>query len=206
MRRNQATASLAEPGDVRQRVLDCASDLFYREGVRAVGVDLIVERAGVAKTTLYRYFPTKDDLVAAFLQAEDAHFWSCWDAAAARGAGDARAELNAQLEWIAERLTRPNYRGCPQINVSAEFPDEDHPARRVAAAHKNDLRSRFTELARRMRARDPEMLGLQLALLVNGGFSSSSIVKPAEALRVLAEAADALLVAHGVKAEARKRR
>lgn len=90
--------------------------------------------------------------------------------------------------------------------MSAEFPDEDHPARRVAAAHKNDLRNGFTELARRMRARDPELLGLQLALLVNGGFSSSSIVKPAEALRVLAEAADALLVAHGVKTEARKRR
>lgn len=198
-RRSRGSVAHAEAEDVRERVLQCASDLFYREGVRAVGVDLIVERAGVAKTSLYRYFPTKDDLVAAFLKREDLDFWSHWDAAVARGAGDPRRELGEELAWIAERLRRENYRGCPQLNVAAEFPDADHPARKVATAHKNELCRRFTQMARRLRAREPERLGLQLAMLINGAFVSSAIVPPDEALPVLQSATAALLAAHGVR-------
>ena len=122
--------------DLRQRILDTAADLFYREGARAVGVDLIVERAAVAKTSLYRYFRTKDDLVAAFLQREDAEFWQQWDETVQRHAPNPRAELDGLLKWIGERVARPGYRGCPQLNVAAEFSDPAHPARLVAAAHK----------------------------------------------------------------------
>src|ERR1700738_3489726 len=98
--------------DVRDKILETASDLFYKQGIRAVGVDLIIEKAGVAKTSLYRHFGTKDDLIAAFLAREDADFWETWDRVSALHAGNAVGELNAQLEWIAERVARPNYRGC----------------------------------------------------------------------------------------------
>lgn len=192
-----ATRTAATEGDVRERILRCASELFYKEGVRAVGVDLIVERSGVAKTSLYRYFPTKDALVAAFLHGEDEHFWSCWDQAAAGAAGDARAELHAQLRWIAERVGRDHYRGCPQINVAAEFADPAHPARLVARAHKEELRRRLVQIAARLGARDAERLGLQLALLVNGAFVSSALFPVGEALPVLEDAAEALLAAQG---------
>src|SRR5260370_27200399 len=101
--------------EVRDRILRAASTLFYQRGVRAVGVDLVVEEAGVAKTSLYRHFRTKDDLIAAFLQREDKDFWRCWDSVAQRQPTDAKAELEAQLTWIGERLGRPNYRGCPQL-------------------------------------------------------------------------------------------
>src|SRR5688572_14171575 len=89
------------PLSVRDRVLETAATLFYREGVRAVGVDLVVERSGVAKTSLYRHFATKDDLVVAFLEREDAEYWEDWESVAAQEPEDAEAELQAHLRWIA---------------------------------------------------------------------------------------------------------
>lgn len=80
--------------EVRQRILQTASDLFYQQGVRAVGVDLIVEKAEVAKTSLYRHFRTKDDLVAAFLEREDKDFWGIWDKVARMHVGDPKGELS----------------------------------------------------------------------------------------------------------------
>jgi AcrR family transcriptional regulator len=152
-----------------------------------------VDKAGVAKMSLYRHFPTKDDLIAAFLQREDADFWGHWDAVAEAHAGDPRAELIAHLKWIAERVARENYRGCPQLNVAAEFPDADHPARRVATAHKRELRQRLKKLVVRMGARRADELAGQLAVLVNGAFVSSSMLSPEEAQRLLRNAALALV-------------
>src|ERR1700692_3324061 len=96
--------------DVRDRILETASALFYRRGVRAVGVDLVVEKAGVAKTSLYRHFRTKDDLIAAFLHREDEDFWRCWDNTTQGHRSDPAAELEGQLKWIGERVSRSNYR------------------------------------------------------------------------------------------------
>ena len=181
--------------EVRERILRTASALFYHRGVRAVGVDLVIEEAGVAKTSLYRYFRTKDDLVAAFLAREDQDFWSCWERVATLHGADAAAELDAHLDWIAERLGRPNYRGCPQLNVAAEFPDRDHPARRVAAAHKQELRRRLRGIAERLRAKRPDELAGQLSLLINGAFVSAQVLSPREAGPLLLVTAHALIAA-----------
>jgi AcrR family transcriptional regulator len=183
--------------DVRQRILETASELFYRQGVRAVGIDLVVEEAGVAKTSLYRHFRTKDELVAAFLRREDEDFWATWGSVAEREEGDAARELEAHLDWIGERIGRPNYRGCPQLNVAAEFPDADHPARKVAAAHKRELRRRLEGISARLGAQDPTELGGQLSLLINGAFVSSQVLSPSEATQLLSDAARALVAAAG---------
>ena len=195
MSKNQSSEAPAGPADVRNRILETASALFYREGVRAVGVDLVVERAGVAKTSLYRHFGTKDDLIAAFLAREDADFWSTWDRVAAQHAGNAARELDAHLGWIGERVSRPNYRGCPQINVAAEFPDIDHPARKVAAAHKRQMRRRLKGIAERLGATRPDELAGQLSLLINGAFVSSQVFAPGEAAPLLRRTAYTLLKA-----------
>src|SRR4029453_12317154 len=100
--------------------------------------------------SLYRPFRTKDDLIAAFLAREDEDFWATWDRVAERARGDAARELEAHLDWIGERIGRPHYRGCPQLNVAAEFPDRDHPARKVATAHKRELRRRLEDIAARL--------------------------------------------------------
>ena len=186
-----------EPGqvDVRERILGTASDLFYRRGVRAVGVDVVVEAAGVAKTSLYRYFRTKDDLIAAFLQREDEDFWACWDRVAARHEQDGEAELEAHMAWIGERVGRPHYRGCPQINVAAEFPEEDHPARVVARSHKLELRRRLQAIAERLQVARPEDLGAQLSVVVNGAFVSSQVLAADDATSILVQMTRALIAA-----------
>ena len=181
--------------EVRERILRTASTLFYRRGVRAVGVDLVVEEAEVAKTSLYRHFRTKDDLIAAFLQREDEDFWRCWNGVSERHKTDPTAELEAHFDWIGERVGRPNYRGCPQLNVAAEFPDTDHPARRVALAHKQDLRRRLYGIAERLRVKRPDELAGQLSLLINGAFVSSQLLSPGEAGPLLRVTARALIVA-----------
>ncbi|HEX4066446.1 MAG TPA: helix-turn-helix domain-containing protein [Acidobacteriaceae bacterium] len=186
---------------MRERILRTASALFYHRGVRAVGVDLVIAEAGVAKTSLYRHFRTKDDLIAAFLEREDEDFWSCWDRVAevhksrADGKTRADAELEAHLAWIAERVGRPNYRGCPQLNVAAEFPDADHPARKVAAAHKAELRRRLRGIAERLSVQRPDELAGQLSLLINGAFVSAQVLVPGEAGPLLLATSRALVAA-----------
>jgi AcrR family transcriptional regulator len=188
--------SRPRPGtDVRDRILETARGLFYAHGVRAVGVDLVVEQAGVAKTSLYRHFRTKDDLVAAFLEREDIAFWQTWDAVAARHADDARAELFAQVDWLAAQAGTSAYRGCAQINVAAEFPDLGHPARVVATAHKTELRRRLRVLALRIGVTSPDRLAGQLTVLINGAAVSTPIFAPDEAVAMLRHATDALITA-----------
>lgn len=179
-------------GDVRERILATASDLFYREGVRAVGVDLVVARAGVAKTSLYRHFPSKDHLIQAFLEREDRDFWRKWDEVAAAHEGNPAAELEAHLAWIGNRVARPGYRGCPQINVAAEFPSPDHPARAVAIAHKAELRRRLTALVAGMSPNADE-LGGQLALIINGAFASGPFFDGDDPATTLSAIAGALI-------------
>src|ERR1700693_1107527 len=93
-----------QASSVPDRLLDTAADLFYREGVRAVGVDLVVERTGVAKTSLYRHFPSKDDLVAAVLERDDQNYWAYWDRIAQRLTQDPKAELVAHVQWIGQDI------------------------------------------------------------------------------------------------------
>jgi len=175
--------------DVRERILRTASKLFYKEGTRAVGVDLVVAQSGVAKTSLYRHFPTKDDLIRAFLLREDEDFWRHWDEVAAAHPRSAERELHAQLQWIGDRIARPGYRGCPQINIAAEYSDENHPARKVAVAHKAELRRRLNELARALDLKDPENFALAMAIMIDGALSSGNALHhkgPARFLQSLA--------------------
>ncbi len=201
-----ALSDARHAAQVRDRILETAGELFYRCGVRAVGVDLVVEKAGVAKTSLYRHFGTKDDLIAAFLAREDEDFWSTWNRVANQHRDDPAAELDTQLGWIGERVERPNYRGCPQLNVAAEFPEVDHPARKVAAAHKQQMRARLKGIAKRLGVSRPNELAGQLALVINGAFVSSQLFAPAEATPLLRRTAQALIEAGRVQSVPSSRR
>ena len=175
---------------LRERLLDTAADLFYREGVRAVGVDLVVERTGVAKTSLYRHFPSKDDLVAAVLERDDENYWAYWERIAKTHADNPIAELAAHMQWIAEYIGRPEFRGCAFLNMATEFPSPDHPARRIALRHKSELRRRLGVLTQRLGARHPEELADQLVLLVDGAYVNGQLrgaKGPAKALPAAAQ-------------------
>src|SRR5271168_4383698 len=112
----------------RERILATASELFYREGIRAIGVDTVVERSGVSKTSLYRLFDSKDALIAAFAAEKDRLFWAWWDRVEEQHAGNPRAVLEALLSGIAERIGHPAFRGCPFLNLATEFPPITIPA------------------------------------------------------------------------------
>lgn len=187
-----------QASSVRDRLLDTAAELFYREGIRAVGVDLVVERTGVAKTSLYRHFPSKDDLVAAVLERDDQNYWAYWDRIAQRLTQDPKAELAAHVQWIAQYIGRPEFRGCAFLNAATEFPSADHPARRIALRHKAELRRRLHALTLRLGVNDPDELADQLVLLIDGAYVNGQLrgkrgpvqALPAAAM-VLIEAASA---------------
>jgi len=178
---------------VRDRILTTAGELFYREGVRAVGVDLIVAESGVAKTSLYRHFATKDELVPAFVGKENDDYWKKWEQVTARHRGDAKAELTAQLAAIARHIVEPGYRGCPFLNVANEFPERGHPARAAATKNKPELHRRIRVLAERIGARVPHALADQLVLLIDGAYANAALSGRAGPARSLLPAARALI-------------
>jgi AcrR family transcriptional regulator len=175
-----------------EKVLATASRLFYAHGVRAVGVESIVSESGVAKTSLYRHFETKDELIAAFLEREDREFWQQWEQTAA-SAPSAKTELLNLLEWIGKRVSRDGYRGCPQINVAAEFSDLGHPARTIRRRHKAEMLDRLRDIVGRIGVKRPDDAAIQLSLLIDGAFTSDGRLSKTNAVRVLTSAANALL-------------
>jgi AcrR family transcriptional regulator len=178
---------------VRGRILNTARELFYRHGIQAVGVDTVVAQSGVAKTSLYRWFPSKDALIVAVLEQEALDRWSGWDYTAARSGSDPRERLRAQLAGIVKYVTGPKYRGCPFMNVTAEFADAQHPARAVAREMMEELRRRVRTLVDPLNVRNPEELTDQLVMLIDGAFSSAQVFGKEGPHRLLVAAADALV-------------
>ena len=121
----------------RDRVLRTATSLFYGQGIRAVGIDRIIAEAGVAKATFYHHFPTKDALVAAYL-TEQSRLQR--EAVAGLGPLAGREALLAFFDAVADSTRDPVFRGCQFVNAAAEFPDPQHPVRRVVADHRAWLR------------------------------------------------------------------
>ena len=159
-------------------LLDAAADLFHREGVRAVGVDAVVKRAGVNKMSLYRQFASKDELVCAYLKRKDEDFWRFWDASLSRHPDDPRRQLIQLFVDMVEKTSSPGYRGCPFVNVAAEFPDPEHPARRLVMANKAMLNEKLVALAERAGAPDPQWLASALSLLIEGSYAASQTYGP----------------------------
>lgn len=188
-----------ETESVRDRILNTARDLFYREGARAVGVDTVVAQSAVAKTSLYRWFPSKDALIVAVLEAEARDRWAGWDYTARHAPPDPREQLRAQLAGVARFVSSPKYRGCPFMNVTIEFADEQHPARGVAREAMEELRRRVRALVDQIGVRDPEQTTEQLVMLIDGAFSSAQVFGPNGPQRLLVAAADALIEAQLVR-------
>jgi AcrR family transcriptional regulator len=179
-----------------ERIGEIARELFYRQGIRAVGIDEIVSRAGVTKPSLYRSYASKDELTAAYLRGYDAEFWIGFDRAAADHPHDPREQLFAWLEDLASRAVEPGYRGCGITNAAVEYPLAGHPARLVAEASKAQLRSRLRELAGRMGARRADQLGDSLLLLIEGAYASGQVFGEGGPAGAVAQAADMLIEAH----------
>jgi AcrR family transcriptional regulator len=181
---------------VRERIMKTAQRLFYRDGFRAVGIDTIIAEAGVAKMSLYRHFPSKDDLIVAYLEESNRQFWEWLDGAVAH-LDDPEERLIGMFEAIEKLSTSLECRGCTFQGTSAEFPERNHPGHQVALAHKKTVRDRFTQLASEAGLRDPDVLGEQLLLLMDGAWVAARMFGPDNPASRLTAAARSLIDAHG---------
>jgi AcrR family transcriptional regulator len=180
----------------RERVFRAAAELFYRKGIRAVGVETIAAEANTTKMSLYRSFPSKDELVAEWLRDHDAHFWQTWDAMSQNDPNDPRKQLKAAFALLAKHVADPNARGCPMANAAVELTEKAHPARKVIEAHKSKLRTRLAEMCVQMGAREPGLLADQLFLLMEGAQVSTQTLGARGPARNVARAAETLIDAH----------
>ncbi|MDJ0388306.1 TetR/AcrR family transcriptional regulator [Roseomonas sp. E05] len=189
-------ATPAKPLPAATRIRAAAAELFYRLGIRAVGVDEIVSHAGVTKPSLYRSFSSKDELAACYLRDYEALFWQRFEAAVAAHPGDPRAQLAAFLRPLGARAVADGYRGCGLTNAAVEYPAPEHPARLVSEAHKRELRRRLRAMAAEMGASDPAALGDGLLLLIEGAYVSGQLFGAGGPAVRVAENADRLVGAY----------
>lgn len=154
-------ASRSEP---RERLLRTAADLFYREGIHAVGVDRVLADAGVTRATMYRHFRGKEALVAAYLDLEDATIRGYFEAAEQAG-GTPRQLLSRVIDGIAEDAGRYHTRGCPFINAAAEYPEADSEVRQIVRRHRDWFRETLVAVAKAADVPRPQEVAAALVLL-----------------------------------------
>src|SRR3954466_2666879 len=124
--------SKERPARAVDKIRASARELFYRDGIRAVGVDEVVDRAGVTKPSLYRSFASKDDLAAAYLRDYDLSFWESFERPGGKSYSNARDHVLAYISQLSSRAVAKGYRGCGLSNATVEYPSRANPARQVA--------------------------------------------------------------------------
>lgn len=164
----ESSGGVAARRSARDRIFDAARELFYRQGIRGVGVDSIAAEAGTTKMSLYRAFPGKDELVAECLRQSGQEFWAWWDATVQPYADNPRAALLALFDGLLRRQSSADNRGCPIANAAIELTDAEHPARAVILAYNREKRRRLRTLCRRLGVTDPDALADGLQLLMDG--------------------------------------
>jgi AcrR family transcriptional regulator len=161
---------------VREGLLDAATELFYRDGIRATGVDAVWKRAGVAKMTLYHYFPTKDDLIAEVVRRRDRAWRAEFFAAVEkRAGGDPQKRVLAAFDLLVAGVREKGFRGCPFINAAVELADPAHPAHPAVVENKRATRAWFlASLKGSAIPRAPDLAN-ELMLLFNGALVTCAI-------------------------------
>jgi AcrR family transcriptional regulator len=176
----------------KDKVFQTASRMFYQHGYRAIGVDTLAAESGIGKMTLYRHYPTKDDLIVAYLKDSNHLFWSNFEQITIN-APTAREKLLAFFESLQEYVMTPACYGCPFLNVATEYPETDYPGHQVAIEHKQSVRVRFYQLAKEAGAKKPDILADQLFLLMDGAYMASRMFGSKNPAAHLAEAAQILI-------------
>lgn len=173
----------------RRRLLDTATRLFYTEGIRAVGIDRIIAEAGVAKATFYNHFPSKDDLVLAYIE-EQARLGQ--DAVSALPEQPPRAMIAAIVGRISEAVVSGGWRGCPFLNAAAEYPDPTSPVRQAIDAR----RAWYHDSLRKLLAADgdpaPSVTASLLAALSDGLLEAAYLDDPYGVPALVSEALERL--------------
>lgn len=176
----------------KDKVFQTAARMFYQHGYRAVGVDTLAAESGISKMTLYRHYPTKDDLIAAYLKESNDLFWSHFEELT-KDAPTAREKLLAFFEGLQGYVQSSFCYGCPFLHVATEYPATNYSGHQVAIEHKQSVRMRFRQLAEEAGARQPETLADQLFLLMDGAYMAARMFGEKNPAAHLAEAAQILV-------------
>jgi len=179
----------------RERLLAAATALFYREGIHSVGVDRIIETAGVTRATLYKQFAGKEDLVLAYLEREDAVLRALFAEAATPQVPPAEL-LDVLVAGIQADITRRHTRGCPFINAAAEYPDEG-PVRSLIAVHREWFRATLHDVAASAGLRDPDEVAGALVLLRDAALVGGYLDGADRVAGVFADTAHTVIASHG---------
>lgn len=155
------------PG-AQDHILDIATRLFDAHGVRAVGLQQIIDECGCGKNLLYREFASKDELVAAYLQRYHDEWLEMVAQSIAPFEGDPAAQLIAIVKAIVQKRATEDYRGCPMHNTYAEFPEPDHPAHQVAIHHFRTVREQLLDLTKQLGVPQPQVLADRILLILDG--------------------------------------
>ena len=182
------------PKSGQARLVYAAIELFYSHGFQAVGIDRIIARAGVTKTTFYKHFDSKDDLMIAAIRQRDEWETNAWTNAVRKSAGDdPQRQLLAFFDVLDAWFTSPDFKGCQFINAAAEFPNPHDPVHAVAAEHKRKNRDFFRDLAQSAGAADPESFADQYTALVEGTLILRQVHGRDDAARTIKPAVAALI-------------
>jgi len=175
---------------MQERILDTAGRLFYGQGIRAVGVDTIAAEIGISKRTLYNYFPSKDELIVAYLSR---HFVQ-----AKASDRPLLEQILRYFDWLERWFASDTFRGCPFVNAVAELGDPTHPGAKMAVAFKEQRRLWLRDALARLNVADPDGLATQVAILVEGAIIAALIRGDPGMAGAAKAAARVLLTAAGV--------
>ncbi|MEV6613083.1 TetR/AcrR family transcriptional regulator [Streptomyces sp. NPDC051051] len=159
-----------------ERILSAAAELFYAHGLRGVGMDQVIAASGVAKSTLYVHFRTKEQLVAAYLRRTDDSWMAQLQGAAARAGDDPREQLVGLFDALTDAFDRHGFFGCPFVSAAVEA-DLDSEARAITVQHTRRRQAWLTELGERAGAGAPEALARHLGLLIDGALASGRLLQ-----------------------------
>ena len=175
---------------MQERILDTAGRLFYGQGIRAVGVDTIAAEIGISKRTLYNYFPSKDELIVAYLSR---HFIQ-----AKASDRPLLEQILRYFDWLERWFATDTFRGCPFVNAVAELGDPTHPGAKMAVAFKEQRRLWLRDALAQLNVADPDGLATQVAILVEGAIIAALIRGDPGMAGAAKAAALVLLTAAGV--------
>jgi AcrR family transcriptional regulator len=191
-REGERMARKPTPG-TRQRILAAASRLFTEQGVRAVGMQQVIDETGVGKSLLYREFAGKDELVAAWIRESDAKWWEKAHEVTDPYQGDPVRQILALMEFFYESVQSPDFYGCIYYNTSSEFRDPEHPGRRESVLHLRRLRDWLRDLGALAGAPEAEDMADALMLVIGGLLSNAEVLGAAGPSR-MAQATSELLI------------
>lgn len=186
------------PSEARQRLLETATRIFYGEGIHSVGVDRIITEAKVTRATFYRHFPSKEELVLAYLRAADQAIRD--QVAAATNAGrPAPDALRAVAETIAQGIRSTGFRGCAFLNAVAEYPDPDHPVHQAVLAHRQWFLDTISSLMAEIQPAGVEPAAQHFVMLRDGAMAAGCLFDPALICETFLQGVEGLIQAHAAR-------